>query len=83
MADRPRIVHECTNSAIIRLFVIHSWTVFSANYNNHKVERNEFRSTIQIIPRKATVTEPYNEYAGLTRIYASYLTICHMLIRIP
>jgi len=29
--DRPRIFHECTNSAIIRLFVVNSWTVFSAN----------------------------------------------------
>mgnify|MGYP001093540666 CR=1 FL=1 len=33
-ADRPRIFHECTNSASIRLFVVNSWTLFSANYRH-------------------------------------------------
>jgi len=33
-ADRPQSFHQCTNSAVIRLFVFNSWTVFSANYQH-------------------------------------------------
>ena len=33
--DRPRIFHEYTKSAVIRLFVLHSGTVFSANHQHY------------------------------------------------
>ena len=38
--DRPRIFHECTNSAVIRLFVVNSWTVFSRLEREVVLERD-------------------------------------------